>query len=388
MADSTQAACGGAATADEYWMRRALVLAQQSLTLSNPNPRVGCVIVGAAGQLLAQGYTQAAGGLHAEAQALAQAAAQHIDVRGASLYVTLEPCSHFGRTPPCVDAIVQAGIGRVIAAVEDPNPQVAGQGYARLRAAGIALTQGVLAAEARALNIGFFSRMQRRQPWLRLKMATSLDGFIALPNGTSQWITSDAARADGQAWRARACAVLTGVGTVVADDPLLNVRVGEPARQPHLLLLDSQLRTPPTARLLDAADTRQIHIFTCQPQAAAATALQARGAHIHPMPATPQGRVELAAVMAFVASELPCNELHIEAGAHINGAFLQANLVDEVLHYQAPKLLGQGLPAAQLPLLENLDTVPTLTLHDMEKIGPDVRLRLFTARGAAYFAQN
>ena len=388
MVASTQAACGGAATADEYWMRRALVLAQQSLTLSNPNPRVGCVIVGAAGQLLAQGYTQTAGGLHAEAQALAHAAAQHIDVRGASLYVTLEPCSHFGRTPPCVDAIVQAGLGRVIAAVQDPNPQVAGLGFARLSAAGIALTQGVLAAEARALNLGFFSRMQRQQPWLRLKMATSLDGFIALPNGASQWITSEQARADGHAWRARACAVLTGVGTVLADDPLLNVRAAEQTRQPHLLLLDSQLRTPPSARLFDAATARQIHIFTCQPQAANASALQARGAKIHAMPATAEGKVELNAVLAFLASQLPCNEVHIEAGAQINGAFLQAGLVDEVLHYQAPKLLGQGLPAAQLPAAKALDAVPTLQVHDVQKIGPDVRLRLFTQRGAAFYTQN
>lgn len=381
------ASCGGAATPDIYWMRRALALAQNSLNLSNPNPRVGCVIV-QGGQLLAQGYTQAAGGRHAEAQALHEAAEKHIDVRGATAYVTLEPCSHTGRTPPCADALVAAGLARVVCAVQDPNPQVAGQGVARLRAAGLAVEVGVLAQEARQLNIGFFSRMQRQRPWLRLKLATSLDGFTALPNGQSQWITGAEARQDGHAWRARACAVLTGVGTVLADDPLLNVRGLDLQRQPHLLIVDSHLRTPATAKSLaaQAASTRKMVIFHLKnADARQVAALTAAGAQTVALPANAAGRVDLAALLAWLQTHLPVNELHIEAGAALNGALLQAGLVDELLWYQAPKLLGQGRSAADLPILQRVDEASSLQPLTAERIGADMRLQLLTPAGQDFW---
>ena len=372
-------------------MRLALLQAQNSLYLSNPNPRVGCVIV-RDGKVLAQGYTQAAGSRHAEAQALHEAAQQGVDVRGATAYVSLEPCSHTGRTPPCADALIQAGLARVVCALQDPNPQVAGQGVAKLQAAGIAVDTGVLAQEAKQINIGFFSRMQRGRPWLRLKIAASLDGFTALPNGQSQWITGEAARADGHAWRARACALLTGVGTVLADDPLLNVRGLAVQRQPHLLILDSQLRTPVTAKLLaaQAGLKRKIVIFhlenaPAENVAANAAALQAAGADLVALPADAAGRVDLAALLAWLQAHLPVNELHIEAGATLNGALLQAGLVDEVLYYQAPKLLGAGRPAAVLPAYTQVDEAQVLQPLHSEQLGADTRLQFLTMNGQAFW---
>lgn len=372
-------------------MRLALLQAQNSLYLSNPNPRVGCVIV-RDGKVLAQGYTQAAGSRHAEAQALHEAAQQGVDVRGATAYVSLEPCSHTGRTPPCADALIQAGLARVVCALQDPNPQVAGQGVAKLQAAGIAVDTGVLAQEAKQINIGFFSRMQRGRPWLRLKIAASLDGFTALPNGQSQWITGEAARADGHAWRARACALLTGVGTVLADDPLLNVRGLAVQRQPHLLLVDSQLRTPVTAKLLaaQAGLTRKIVIFhlknaAAENVAAKAAVLQAAGAELVALPADAAGRVDLTALLAWLQAHLPVNELHIEAGATLNGALLQAGLVDEVLYYQAPKLLGAGRPAAVLPAYTQVDEAQALQPLHSEQLGADTRLQFLTMNGQAFW---
>ncbi|HMR68821.1 MAG TPA: bifunctional diaminohydroxyphosphoribosylaminopyrimidine deaminase/5-amino-6-(5-phosphoribosylamino)uracil reductase RibD, partial [Rubrivivax sp.] len=231
-------------------MASALALAERSIGLSDPNPRVGCLIVGDGWR--AEGFTQEAGGAHAEVMALRAARAAGHDPRGSTVYVTLEPCAHHGRTPPCCDALVDAGVARVVAAVGDPNPLVAGQGLARLRTAGIAVDMAAapLAVQARAINIGFFSRMQRGRPWVRMKVAASLDGRTALPNGTSQWITGQAARADGHAWRKRSGAVLTGIGTVLADDPRLDVRMVEALHQPLRVVVDSRLRTPPTARLL------------------------------------------------------------------------------------------------------------------------------------------
>ena len=233
-------------------MNQALGLAAQALFLSNPNPRVGCVITAANGHVLGQGFTQQAGGPHAEVMALRDAAAAGRDVRGATAYVTLEPCAHQGRTGPCCDALIQAGVAKVVASIADPNPLVAGQGFARLRAAGIEVVVGPGAEESRELNIGFFSRMVRGTPWVRLKVAASLDGTTALHNGASQWITSAAARADGHAWRARSCAVLTGIGTVLADNPVLNVREVPTPRQPQLVVVDSRLQTPPDASLFIA----------------------------------------------------------------------------------------------------------------------------------------
>jgi diaminohydroxyphosphoribosylaminopyrimidine deaminase/5-amino-6-(5-phosphoribosylamino)uracil reductase len=386
------AACGGAATEDIYWMRRALVQAQNSLYLSNPNPRVGCVIV-RDGELLAQGFTQAAGSRHAEAQALFEAAQQGVDVGGATAYVSLEPCSHTGRTPPCADALIHAGLARLVCTVQDPNPQVAGQGAAKLQAAGLAVQTGVLAQEAKHINIGFFSRMQRARPWLRLKIAASLDGFTALPNGQSQWITGEQARQDGHAWRARACAVLTGVGTVLADDPLLNVRGIAVQRQPHVLIVDSQLRTPTTAKLLaaQAVFSRKIVIFHLKnADAAKAAALQAAGAEaglqLVALPADAAGRVDLPALLAWLQANLPVNELHIEAGATLNGALLQAGLADEVLYYQAPKLLGAGRPAAVLPAYQHVDEAPALLLLRSETLGADTRMQFLTASGQAFWS--
>ena len=233
-------------------MNQALGLAAQALFLSNPNPRVGCVLVAPDGRVIGQGSTQQAGGPHAEIMALRDAAAAGQDVRGATAYVTLEPCAHQGRTGPCCDALVAAGIAKVVASIADPNPLVAGQGFARLRTAGIKVEVGPGSAESRELNIGFFSRMIRGTPWVRLKSAASLDGTTALLNGASQWITSPAARADGHAWRARACAVLTGIGTVLDDNPRLDVREVPTPRQPHVVVVDSQLQTPLDAQLFIA----------------------------------------------------------------------------------------------------------------------------------------
>jgi len=245
--------------------REALNQAINGLTLSDPNPRVGCVIVDARGQVLGQGHTQRVGGPHAEVMALRAAQEHGHDVRGATAFVTLEPCSHFGRTPPCCDALVAAGLAKVIVACQDPNPLVAGQGMARLRAAGIDVQllppDDPHAIAMRELNIGFFSRMLRGLPWVRLKIAASLDGTSALANGASQWITSAEARADGHAWRARACAILTGVGTVLADDPRLDVRGIAMPRQPHVAVLDSHLRTPPDANIFIAS--RDCYIYAC-----------------------------------------------------------------------------------------------------------------------------
>lgn len=358
------------------FISQALGLAAQALFLSSPNPRVGCVLTSTDGsRVLGQGFTQQAGGPHAEVMALRDAAAQGQSVPGATAYVTLEPCSHQGRTGPCCDALIQAGIARVVASCSDPNPLVAGQGFARLRAAGVQVEVGPGAQESRELNIGFFSRMERRRPWLRMKVAAALDGGIALANGASQWITGPQARADGQAWRARACAVLTGIGTVLADDPLLNVRALATPRQPHLVVLDSRLQTPLAARLWSVPQ-RQVWLC-CLPGAGSPTqraALQARGALLLELPATPAGQVDLSALLHALA-ERGVNELHLEAGPRLNGAFIQAGLVDELLVYLAPVLLGAGAQAmAQWGPLQSLDQGLALRWHSVQPIGPDLRL--------------
>ena len=366
-------------TATHPFIDQALGLAAQALFLSSPNPRVGCVLVAADGRsLLGQGFTQQAGGPHAEVMALRDAAARGADVRGATAYVTLEPCAHQGRTGPCCDALVQAGIGRVVACMADPNPLVAGQGFARLRAAGVEVEVGPGAAAARALNIGFFQRMERGTPWVRLKVAASLDGATALANGASQWITSAAARADGQAWRARACTILTGIGTVLADDPRLDVRDIDTPRQPRLAIVDSQLRTPLQARLFSVAQ-REVLIYT----AAAAShpawqALQAQGATLVSLPGS-SGQVDLPAMLRDLGTR-GTNELHVEAGSLLNGALLAQGLVDEVLAYLAPLLLGSGArPMAHWGPLQALTEGAHLQFHAVERIGPDLRLLLRAA---------
>lgn len=331
-------------------LRRALELAEQAIGLTDPNPRVGCVILAPDGRELGAGHTQAAGQAHAEVMALRDAAARGHDVRGATAVVTLEPCSHHGRTPPCCDALITAGVARVVAAAQDPNPQVAGQGLARLGAAGIAVELADAAGEqaARELNIGFFSRMQRGQPFVRLKSAISLDGRTALPDGRSQWITGEAARTDGHAWRRRAGAVLTGIGTVLADDPRMDVRLVPTARQPLRIVLDPRGRLPATARILQPPGEVRI---------------------IGP------GRPDLAALMRDLGAQ-GINELHVEAGPTLSGAFLDAGLVDELLLYQAPMLIGEGRPLAQLAALSSLGDAGRWRLVEATPIGQDLRLRL------------
>jgi diaminohydroxyphosphoribosylaminopyrimidine deaminase/5-amino-6-(5-phosphoribosylamino)uracil reductase len=348
----------------------ALALATQSLPLTSPNPRVGCVIVGKDGQVLGQGHTQRAGGPHAEIMALRNAAERGHAVQGATVYVTLEPCAHQGRTGPCCDALIAAGVGKVVASLEDPNPRVAGQGFSRLRAAGIAVEIGPGAAESRELNLGFFSRMVRKTPWVRMKIAASLDGQTALDNGASQWITSEPARADGHAWRARACAVLTGIGTVLEDDPRLDVRLVEAPRQPHLVVVDSRLETPLDAKLFIPG--RQLYIYTAVDDAARKAALEAKGATVIPCPG-PGGKVDLTAMQRDLAQR-EINELHVEAGHKLNGSLVREGLVDEFLIYLAPKLLGAGRGMVNIGPLAELSQAVPLEFRETTPIGPDLRI--------------
>ena len=361
-------------TTTAHFISQALGLAAQALFLSNPNPRVGCVIASPTGEILGQGFTQRAGGPHAEVVALHDARARGNDLRGATAYVTLEPCAHQGRTGPCCDALIAAGIAKVVASLADPNPFVAGQGFARLRAAGVEVLVGDGAQESFELNIGFFSRMVRKTPWVRMKMAASLDGTTALPNGESQWITSSAARADGHAWRARACAVLTGIGTVLEDNPRLDVRDVATPRQPHVVVVDSQLQTPPDARLLIAG--RACYIYCAAPNDTAfqarKQALESQGAVVVELP-NAHNKVDLSAMLADLASK-GVNELHVEAGSKLNGSFIREGLVDEMLVYLAPCMLGEGLAMAHFGPLTQLDQGLSLDFKSVEKIGPDVRI--------------
>lgn len=353
-------------TADHHWMAQALQWASKGRYITTPNPSVGCVLVKNE-QLIGAGHSQVAGQAHAEVMALRMAGEQ---ARGATTYVTLEPCSHFGRTPPCCDALVQAGVARVVVALQDPNPQVAGQGLARLRAAGITVDTGVLAEAARQHHRGFLSRMTRQKPWVTLKVATTLDGKTALLNGASQWITSPAARADVQQLRARSCAILTGSGTVLADDPQLTIRHidGLPwqGRQPLAVVVDSQLRTPQTARLLLGRPSLLAH-------GVAKPSWAAPHAELLYLP-DPQGRVDLHALLQALAVR-GCNELLVEAGSILNGALLRAGLVDEVILYLAPKLFGHHAQGAfNWPALEAVDQHTALQWIDCRHIGPDLRL--------------
>jgi diaminohydroxyphosphoribosylaminopyrimidine deaminase/5-amino-6-(5-phosphoribosylamino)uracil reductase len=354
----------------EHRMAQALALAAKGLTLTSPNPRVGCLITTPDGQLLGQGHTQRAGGPHAEIVALRDAQAQGHRVAGATAYVTLEPCCHHGRTGPCCDALIAAGIKGVVASIADPNPLVSGQGFERLRAAGIEVEVGPGAAESRELNIGFFSRMIRRTPWVRMKVAASLDGKTALDNGISQWITSGAARADGHAWRARACAVLTGIGTVQEDNPRLDVRLVETARQPHLVLVDSRLETSLDAHLFIAG--RTCYIYAAAKNDMKQTALEARGASVIYLPGA-NGKVDLAAMMKDLAAR-EINELHVEAGQKLNGSLIREGLVDEFVVYLAPKLIGQGREMAHFGPLDELAQAVPLEFKSTDRLGPDLRI--------------
>ena len=354
----------------ELFMQQAQALAAQSLLLTSPNPRVGCVITSPHGQVLGQGATQRAGEAHAEVMALRDATARGHDVTGATAYVTLEPCSHQGRTGPCCDALVAAGIKKVVAAITDPNPHVAGQGFARLQAAGIDVKIGPGGAESRELNIGFFSRMVRQTPWVRMKLAASLDGKTALHNGVSQWITSGPARADGHAWRARACAVLTGIGTVLADNPKLDVRLVEAPRQPALVVIDSRLETPLDAALFIPG--RKLLIYAAIPDATKQAALEALGATVV-MLSNPDGKVDLAAMLRDLARR-EINDLHVEAGEKLNGSLIREGLVDEFVVYLAPKLIGQGRGMAHFGPLQDLAQAMQLEFKSTAMLGPDLRV--------------
>lgn len=360
-------------------MQQALALAQRALTLSNPNPRVGCVLVGADGRVIGEGHTQQAGGPHAEVVALRDAQTRGETTTGATAFVTLEPCSHHGRTPPCCDALLAAGVARVVVATGDPNPKVAGQGLQRLRAAGVHVdllaSDDPLARASRELNIGFFSRMLRGRPWVRLKIAASLDGITALPNGQSQWITGEAARNDGHRWRARACAVLTGAGTVLSDDPRLDARVDGLQRQPHLVVIDSRLDTPDTARLFEAPaapGSRQLLFFHAGATPERQARLQARGAALIDRSDT-RGKVDLVAAFSELAAR-EVNEVHVEAGAKLNASLVRSGLVDELLIYLAPRLLGQGAGIAPVGPLQSLSEAPGFQWASVQAIGTDLRL--------------
>ena len=326
------------ADSDSIFMDRALQLAERGFYSTTPNPRVGCVIV-KDGRIIGEGWHEKAGEAHAEVMALrSSVGAGDTPFLGATVYVTLEPCSHFGRTPPCADALIAAGVSRVVVAMQDPNPLVAGKGLAKLRAAGISIDCGLREAEATELNIGFVSRMRHGRPWVRVKIACSLDGKTALANGQSQWITGAPARADGHLWRARSCAVLTGIGTVIDDNPRLTVRdvldIGAPVRQPLRVIVDSNLRTPIDSAVVGAGTL----IASATADAERKTALESAGAEVIALPDA-AGKVDLLKLLqAFAARGI--NEVLVEAGARLNGALLEAGLVDELLIYQAPIILG------------------------------------------------
>ncbi len=351
--------------ADHAHMARALQLAERGLFTTPPNPRVGCVIV-KDGRVIGEGWHERAGTPHAEIHALAQAGDA---ARGATVYVTLEPCSHHGRTPPCAEALISAGVARVVAAMTDPNPLVAGGGISMLTLAGIRADVGLMEAGARALNPGFISRMTRQRPWVRLKTASTLDGKTALENGASQWITGEAARADVQRLRAQASAILTGSGTVLADNPQMTVRDFDIGRQPLRVVVDSALATPPTAAILPAL----VACHTADP--ARWAALEAAGAEIVELPAG-NGRVDLDALLTLLAQR-GVNELHVEAGAGLNGALLEAGRVDEWVAYVAPMAVGDAARGLfdTFPLTA-LAGATRFRLADVRQLGPDLRLTL------------
>lgn len=354
--------------ADHRLMSRALELAHNALYHATPNPRVGCVIA-RDNRILGEGWTQPPGSNHAEIEALLDARKNGHDPHGATAYVTLEPCSHFGRTPPCATALIEARVARVIAAVEDPNPQVAGRGLAMLRANGIDVRCGLLAAEATEINIGFFSRMNRGRPWVRLKIAASLDGKTALANGRSQWITSEAARKDGHAWRARACAVATGIGTVQADNPQLSVRLVATPRQPLKVLIDSRLEVDPDARFFDGNPALVACAFA-DPRKVAR--LRDKNAEVIELP-NDEGKVDLPQLLRELARR-GVNELHVEAGFKLNGSLVREGCIDELLVYLAPLLLGEAQGMLELPALSDLAQARRLVFRQVTQVGADVRL--------------
>ncbi len=351
---------------DRECMARALALAERGLFTTTPNPRVGAVVVND-GHVVGEGFHERSGEPHAEVHALRAARGR---AQGATLYVNLEPCSHHGRTPPCADAVIEAGITRVVVAMQDPNPRVSGDGFARLREAGITVDVGLMEDEARELNIGFVSRMVRGRPWVRMKVAATLDGRTALANRQSQWITGEAARADGHAWRARACAVLTGFGTVRDDNPRMDVRHVPTTRQPLKVLVDSGLETPAASRLFDSGP---VLVYGARENATGAAALEARGGRIVRLP-NARGKVDLSRMLEDLAVR-GVNELHVEAGTRLNGSLLNEGCVDELLVYLAPKLIGNsGLGMFDLPELTALSGARELVFRQVQPIGDDLRI--------------
>lgn len=356
---------------DHRWMLRAIELAARGMDTTTPNPRVGCVVV-RDGQMVGEGWHVRAGEPHAEVIALAHAGAR---ARGATVYLTLEPCSHHGRTPPCTDALIEARVARVVAAMEDPNPLVNGEGLSRLRAAGIEVRCGLLGAQAADLNPGFVSRMTRALPWVRMKLAASLDGFTALPDGRSQWITGDSARADGHRWRARACAILTGIGTVREDNPQLNVRLDGVRRQPLKVLVDSRLEVDLDARVLKGG---AVLVVCAHDRPEISMALRDRGCEVVVLP-NAEGKVDLPALMRMLAAR-GCNEVHVEAGHKLNASLAREGCVDELLVYLSASLLGRGRPMFELDAVASLDERIALHLQSIERFDNDVRLLARVAR--------
>ncbi len=351
---------------DHGMMARALQLAERGLWTTSPNPRVGCVLV-RDGEIVGEGWHEKAGEPHAEVHALRAAGER---ARGATAYVTLEPCCHHGRTPPCAEALLKAGVARVVAAMQDPNPLVAGKGLALLRAAGIDTASGLLEPEARELNIGFVSRLTRGRPWLRLQVAASLDGQTALNNGVSQWITGPEARRDGHAWRARACAILTGIGTVRDDDPTLTVRDVTTPRQPLRVVVDSRLEISPTAKILQG---EPVLVVGAVDNPEKADSLRSTGNFVEILK-NPQGKVDLKALLELLAQR-GINEVHAEAGFKLNGSLLREGLVDEFLLYFAPCLIGhEAAGLFNLPELATLDGKRRLQIRDLRQVGADIRI--------------
>lgn len=358
---------------DHACMAEALRLAERGLVTTRPNPRVGCVIA-AESRIVGRGWHERAGGPHAEVVALQDAGP---DAKGATVYVTLEPCSHHGRTPPCADALVEAGVRRVVVASGDPHHAVDGAGMARLRAAGVTVEAGLMATAAESLNAGFLKRMRTGRPWVRIKTAVSLDGRTGLRNGESQWITGPSARRDVQAWRARSCAILTGIGTVLADDPALTARVSDPPVRPLRVIADSGWRTPPGARVIEPVDSV---VIAGSRDRDVPDQLAATGVRCLPLPA-PAGRLDLAALLDELGA-LEINEVQVEAGARLCGALLRTGLVDEIVCYQAMALLGEGGPGPfEIGELESMDHRINLECLETRRVGPDLRLRLRPGAG-------
>ena len=359
---------------DRYAMARALELAARGSATTQPNPRVGCVIA-KDGKIIGEGWHERAGGPHAEVAALRAVQSSPgglMNARDSTVYVNLEPCSHHGRTPPCTDALVSARVARVLFSIPDPNPKVAGRGAVLLTQAGIKVDIGLLETEAEELNAGFLKRMRHGAPFVRVKVGMSLDGRTALANGQSKWITSEAAREDVQHWRANSAAVLTGIGTVLADDPQLNVRLPDVVRQPTIVVLDATARTPPTARLF--AGGGPVVVFTKDGSVPGAAALRLKGATVETVAGA--GSLDLAAVLARLG-EMEVNEVLVEAGPTLTGALVREGLVDELLIYMAPKLLGpQGRPLFELPQLEDLQQAEVFQILETQPVGSDLRLRM------------